>query len=261
MVGAPATISEAFDLGVNFFFVTADMHWPLYEGTRSGLADLLARGRHVRDEIVVAGVCYPTQPEFCSMPFQELLRAVPRLQRLDVMLAGGAYGDEVGSRLAVYRGHRERGFLGNRAIGVTFHDRVAAVSAVRSGGLDIAFIRYNADHAGANSDVFPRLPDRPRPLLYNFKSTSGYVPSGRMAELGLAAPDFWQPAITDHYRFAFTRPQLDGLLVALRTTGEVDDLAAALERGPLTEEDETYLIDVAAVARGEARVIPEGDTT
>ena len=66
-----------------------------------------------------------------------------------------------------------------------------------------------------------------------------------------------QPAITDHYRFAIARPELDGLLVAQRTPHEVEDLAAALERGPLTGEEEAYLIDVAAVARGDARVVPE----
>jgi hypothetical protein len=257
MVEDPSTIGAAFDAGVNFFFVSADMHWPLYDATRRGLADLLARGRGVRDEIVVAGVCYPTQPEFCSMPFQELLAAVPRLERLDVLLAGGAYGEEIGERLPVYQEHRRRRFLGSRAIGVTFHDRAAAAVAVRAGGLDIAFIRYNADHAGATKDFFPRVPARPRPLVFNFKSTSGYVPPARMTELGLAAPDYWQPAITDHYRFAFTRPQLDGLLIAQRTPREVEELAAALDRGPLTEEEESYLIDVASVARGDARVVRE----
>ena len=183
---------------MNFFFVSADMHWPLYEATRRGLSDLLARGRGVRAEIVVAGVCYPTQPEFCTFPFRELVDAVPGLGRLDVLLAGGAYGTEIGRRLPVYEEHRKEGYLGNRAIGVTFHDRAAAVTAVRGGDLDIAFLRYNADHVGAERDVFPGIPERPRPLLFNFKSTSGYVRPERMAELGLAAPDYWQPAITDH---------------------------------------------------------------
>jgi len=257
MVGEPATIGAAFDLGVNFFFVSADMHWSLYEATRRGLADLLARGRGVRDEIVVAGVCYPTQPEFCSLPFRELVDAVPRLERLDVLLAGGAYGAEIGRRLPVYAEHRRGGYLGNHAIGVTFHDCAAAVAAVRRADFDIAFIRYNADHAGAGQDLFPRIPRRPRPLLFNFKSTAGYVPPERMAGLGLVAPDYWQPAVTDHYRFAFTRPELDGLLVAQKTPDEVQELAAALEQGPLTDEEESYLMDVANVARGDARVISE----
>src|SRR5262245_12778537 len=70
-----ATVPAAFDAGVNFFFLTADMHWPLYEPTRRGLADLLARGGGIRDQVVVAAVSYPTQPEFASMPFHELVAA------------------------------------------------------------------------------------------------------------------------------------------------------------------------------------------
>src|SRR3954451_19121946 len=91
MVGSPETVCAAFDAGINFFFVTADMHWPLYDQARRGLTDLLARGHGIRDQVVVAGVCYPTQPDFCSMPFAELVAAVPGLQTLDVLLAGGAY--------------------------------------------------------------------------------------------------------------------------------------------------------------------------
>jgi hypothetical protein len=258
MVGDPAVVPAAFDAGVNFFFVSTDMHWPLYEGTRRGLADLLARGHGVRDRIVVAGVCYPTQPEFCTAPFEELVAAVPGLERVDVVLAGGAYGHDLGRRMPVYEEHRRHGFLGNRAKGVTFHDREAAVAAVRERQVDIAYIRYNPDHSGARDDVFPHMPDRPRPLLFNFKSTFGYVPPPRMAEIGLPGPEYWNPDVTDHYRFALMPPEMDGLLIGLRTPGEVAALAAAMERGPLTEEEEEYLMSVASVARGEARVAPGG---
>ncbi|MFI5403210.1 MAG: hypothetical protein ACHQ1G_09755, partial [Planctomycetota bacterium] len=169
MVGDPAVVSAAFDSGVNFFFLTTDMHWPLYEGTRRGLADLLARGPHVRDRVVVAGVCYPTQPEFCTAPFEELVEAVPGLGRLDLLLAGGAFGHELGRRMPIYAEHRRERFLGNRALGATFHDRDGAVAAVRERQVDIAYIRYNPDHSGARDDVFPKMPARPRPLLFNFK--------------------------------------------------------------------------------------------
>jgi eukaryotic-like serine/threonine-protein kinase len=245
------------DGGLNFFLVTADMHWPLYEHTRRGLADLLARGRGVRDQVVVAGVCYPTQPEFCTAPFRELAEAVPGLKTLDVLLAGGANGAEFARRLPVYRTHRLSGFLGSRAVGATFHDRGAALTAVLRRQVDLACIRYNPGHPGARRDLFPHLPDRPRPLLFGFKSTFGHVPPARMAELGLPGPEYWHPAVTDHYRFALTRPELDGLLIAPRTPGEIAALAAALEQGPLTEEEEAYLLDVAGVARGAARVVPE----
>jgi hypothetical protein len=257
IVGEPATVPSAFDAGVNFFFVTADMHWPLYEAARRGLADLLSRGRGVREQVVVAGVCYPTQPEFCSMPFQELIAAVPGLKTLDVLLAGGAHGPDFGARCPVYQEHRAGGFLGNRAVGATFHDRRAARAAVQADQVDVAFIRYNPGHPGACRDLFPHVPARPRPPVFGFKSTFGYVPPARMAELGLPGGEYWHPAITDHYRFALTPPEMDGLLVALKTPGEVAALAAALERGPLTEEEEAYLKDVAGVARGEAQVAPD----
>jgi hypothetical protein len=257
MVGDPATVTAAFDAGVNFFFVTTDMHWPLYERTRLGLADLLSRGGNVRDQVVVAGVCYPTQPEFSTMPFQELVAAVPALKRLDVLLAGGAYGREFALRWPVYEEHKRSGLVGNRAVGATFHDRPAARDAIRERQVDIAYIRYNPGHPGAREDVFPHLPEHPRPLLFNFKSTFGYVPPDGMTEMGLSGTDYWHPAITDHYRFALTPPAMDGLLIALQAPGEVAALAAALEQGPLTEEEESYLMDVAGVASGESRVVPE----
>src|SRR5262245_1480387 len=115
MVVERATVPAAFDAGVNFFFVTADMHWPLYENTRRGLVDLLARRSSIRDDMVVAGVCYPTQPEFCSAPFQELVESVPGLKGLDLLVAGGVYGGEFRARRAVFEEHRQSGFLGNRA--------------------------------------------------------------------------------------------------------------------------------------------------
>lgn len=64
----------------------------------------------------------------------------------------------------------------------------------------------------------------------------------------------WHPEVTDHYRFALSRPELDGLLVALMTPKEVADLAAALEKGPLDEEEERYLMHAALVAEGKAKV-------
>src|SRR5271157_1231475 len=77
---------------------------------------------------------------------------------------------------------------------------------------------------------------------------------------GAAAPPgnvFWHPEITDHYRFALSRPELDGLLIAPATPNEVAALAEALKKGPLDEEEETYLTHAALVAQGHAKVEPE----
>src|SRR5262249_9211911 len=116
---------------------------------------------------------------------------------------------------------------------------------------------YNPAHAGARQEVFPYLPRQRSTLLFNFKSTFRFVPAQYLEAMGLHAAEFWHPEITDYYRFALSRPEIDGVLIAPRTTAELDGLAAALARGPLTEEEESYLMDIALVAHGDAKVVPE----
>ena len=215
---------------------------------------MLARGRGIRDQIVVAAVCYATQPEFCSKPFEELLGEIPRLERLDVLIAGGANAGEFAARLRVYKEHRRSGSAGCRAIGATFHDRQAARRAVVENAVDIAFVRYNPGHAGARRDLFPHLGQPVSTLLFGFKSTFGYVRPEQMTALGLSGDVYWHPEVTDHYRFALSRPELDGLLIAPATPDEVAALAGALEKGPLDEEEEIHLMHTALAAQGRARI-------
>jgi hypothetical protein len=245
-------VLAAFDAGINFFFVTADMHWPLYAELRRGLAQLVTRRRGIRDEIVVAAVAYATQPEFCWFPFAEVVDAIPGVKRLDVTVAGGAYGYELPRRLPQYREHLTSKHVGARAIGVSFHDRIAARRAVKRSTVDIAFARYNASHPGARTDIYPHLTRQYKTLLYGFTNTNGFVP--KVGKLGLSR-DFWQPAITDHYRFALTPPQVNGLLCSPDTPREVDALCRALEQGPLDEEEEQYLIDLAKLHEGRAALV------
>jgi hypothetical protein len=243
-VRSPEAVAAAYDRGINFFFVSADMHWPLYAALRRGLSDLLARARRIREEIVVGVVCYVTQPEFCSMPFQEVLDEMPGLGTIDLLIAGGAYAGELKTRLPVYDEHRRRRYLGAGAIGVTFHARRAALELCNQNLLDIAYIRYNAHHPGAAADLFPKLQPQSQTLLFGFKSTQGFHPPSRRPSLGIRpGADGW-PTITDYYRFALSPPELDGLLVSPGTAEEVAALETALGRGPLAEEEERYILDL-----------------
>jgi len=239
MVDHPDTIGAAFDAGMNFFFISADLHWPRYEAARAGLARLLLRAP--RDQIVVAAACYVTQPEFCSEPFRELLAAVPGLRVVDLLVAGGAYATELADRLPVYVGHRQQRFVGARAIGVSFHDRRAAVAAINAGTIDVAFVRYNSAHPGAQGDVFPLLEPARRTRVLGFTSTGGHHPVPGLD------PDIWIPDITDHYRFALSRVGLDGLLCSPTEPRHVDELVAAMARGPLSLEEEQHMIELAAM--------------
>jgi hypothetical protein len=253
-VGRPGVISQAYDAGINFFFLTADMHWPLYEAARKGLRDLLRR-KGVRDRIVVGAVSYVGQPEFCHVPFREVLDAVPGLRTLDLTIVGGVYSADFLVRLAEYRKHRQpdggpHHLPGVRGTGATFHDRATALIALNHHLVDVAFARYNPDHPRAEEDLFPQLlPRRPRPLLYNFNSTRGHVSDARSKQLGLTAKH-WRPSVTDHYRFALRQPRIDGLLCGLDDRRELAALGAALSSGGLTDEEASYMRDLADLAAG-----------
>jgi aryl-alcohol dehydrogenase-like predicted oxidoreductase len=247
MVGAPEIVLAAFRAGINFFFVTADMHWPYYQPLRDGLRRLLATEPAVREKLVVAVVSYVTQPEFCHQPFEEVLEAIPELERIDLAVIGGSYPTDFFVRLHEY-GRWRPGRM--RALGATFHHRQSAVTAINRDLLDVAFIRYNPAHPGAELDVFPHLKADRTAKLFNFKSTSGYVGPRRLDELGVPA-DNWRPHPTDHYRFALRRPPMDGLLCGLDRIEHVSELERALGLAPLSEEEADYLKQVAGLGAGE----------
>lgn len=256
LAGDSNIVAAAYEAGINFFFVSADMHWPLYEETRRGIRDLLASKPAARDEIVVGVVAYVTQPEFCWYPYQEALDEVGNLGRIDLTIAGGSYGHEIDRRLEVYEKHRAVKHLGARAIGVSFHDRKSAADVIGRGTIDIGYVRYNPKHPGARTDVFPHLTTRDagrKTLLFNFKSTDGFLEEAEYAKHGIA-DDFWRPHQTDYYRFVLTTPVVDGILCALPHVAAVGELVDALAKGPLDEDDHQYLLDLGELARGEARV-------
>ncbi|WP_394825723.1 hypothetical protein [Pendulispora albinea] len=251
-VGAPDVVPAAFDAGINAFFVSADMHWPLYASLRRGLELLFERGPHVRDQVCVLAVSYVTQVEFTVLPFHEVLDSVHGLHHLDVTVIGGAYERDFLERLPAYRGHRDGDVPGVRATGATFHDRRVSMRALEESLVDVAFIRYNPSHRNAEKDVF-LSPRAPGSRLYNFSSTHAYVTKERFAELGLAG-DHWYPEVPDYYRFALTSAAFDGLLCSFRTARELRESLDGLARGPLSAEEVQYMADLADVNLGHAKL-------
>jgi len=257
MVSFEDAVCAAFDAGVNFFFLTADLHWPLYEASRRGLEKLLARGQTVRQQVVVGITSYMMHPGMSFAAMREALDAVPGLGTIDIAIIGATHKADFLRRLHDLEEVRMEGCFGIKAIGATFHDRQAALLATNHGMVDISFVRYNPSHPGAGRDLLPRLHAGRSTLLYNFTSAWNYVSPARCRELKLA-DDYWRPRFTDYHRFAMTRPEIDGLLCAPGTPEEVRELARALEEGALDQEEEQYLIDLAALHEGRARLVPDG---
>jgi hypothetical protein len=248
------TVVEAFDAGINFFFVTADMHWPFYEGLRKGLAALLARKGGVRDDVVVAVVTYLSRPEQMRKPFEEVIDAIPGLERIDVCVEGWAVVEDAPERRRTIVGHRDQARFGCRAMGASFHDRELVAPAVRRSEVDIAYLRYNAGHPGAREDVFPHVVAERTSLLYGFKTGMSWVTPSEVAQIPDLPEGMWCPEPADAYRFALTPPEMDGILCAPQRPKELRDLADAMERGPLEPDEEDHMIDLLALVTGDAHL-------
>ncbi|NOU28065.1 MAG: hypothetical protein HOO96_09190 [Polyangiaceae bacterium] len=128
-----------------------------------------------------------------------------------------------------------------------------ARTAMEGALVDLCFVRYNAEHDGAARDVFPFAAAGGRPLLYCFKSTGGYVPDAALDAARLPR-EKWRPAVADHYRFVLSRAAVDGVLCTLASNAEVDALCSALDEGPMTEEEEQYVVGLAHLGAGRARL-------
>jgi len=242
MTASPETVIAAYESGINFFFVTADLHWPLYEGLRRGLGKLLAGNRARRNELVVAVVSYLENPLFGALQFHEVIAEVPGLERVDVAIAG-AVPQEASfySRLDSMVAAKRTGHSGLRAIGASFHQRTLALLAHYYDLLDVSFVRYNAAHPGARRDLFPFIGAARSTPLFNFKSMMARISRETFDALGLPE-GYWLPEVCDYYRFVLSRDELDGVLCSPQSPKELSELLRALERGPVSAEEEEYMI-------------------
>lgn len=248
------TVRAAFAAGVNFFFISNDLHWRLYEPLMAGIADLLSSGVS-RDEIVVAGVSYLAEPLFGGLQFDELLDAIPGLGRIDVLLAGAAEAADFLPRYARLAEAQRRELWGCRAIGASLHDRATARMAICSDLLDVAYIRYNPGHPGAEKDIFPYLSSQRTCTVFNFKSTSGLLSLEQFRQLKLESR--YRPTkITDGYRFALSRSEIDGVLASPRSPDQVSQLERALASGPVSPSRAAYMKNLCLLATGRAEVEP-----
>ena len=242
MTASPETVTEAYDQGINFFFVTGDLHWPLYDGLRKGLAKLLQGNRTRRDEVVVAVVSYLDNPLFGALQFHEVIAEIPGLERVDVLVAGAVASEaSFYSRLDSMAAARRNRHNGARAIAASFHQRTLALASDYYDLLDVSFIRYNAAHPGARHDLFPFVrPARACPV-FNFKSVMARVTEEQFAALNLPA-GYWLPSAEDYYRFVLTRPEIDGILCSPQSAEEVKGMVRALDRGGISPAEEEYMV-------------------
>lgn len=231
-----AGVRAGMDRGVNLFLWTRRA-----KGLKNPLKDAL-KGR--RSEVAVVG--YATLGWFgwgVRSGAESLLKDLGT-DYLDVYLLGwlgiGAAWTDATEREMVHL--RESGKVG--AIGVSIHDRPRAGKLAQSSPLDLLMIRYNAAHPGAEREIFPRKRDRdPTILAYTATSWRKLLkrPSGWTGDVMSAG---------DCYRFQLSSPHVDLALTGPKSGEELRENLDALDRGPLTEDEQKWMRDFGRAVHG-----------
>jgi len=156
------------------------------------------------------------------------------------VMKGGQLSDRVRDELQTLK---DEGKV--RRIGMSCHDRKFAGELATEGIFDTFMVRYNAAHRGAETDIFPHL-NRHDPALISYTATRwgflirrprGYPKNGRV------------PTPDECYRFVLTHPDVDLVLTAPSNLKQLKQNLAALDQGPLSEQDLSFMRDFGDLVR------------
>ncbi len=85
-------------------------------------------------------------------------------------------------------------------------------------------------------------------ILGIFRDAQSPLDAEALARALKVDPQLWYPDAPDYYRYALSRPQMDGLLFTARSHRELVELDAALGRGGLTPDEEIHLEELAVIS-------------
>jgi aryl-alcohol dehydrogenase-like predicted oxidoreductase len=229
-------VEAAMDRGVNLF---------LWTMRAKGLEAPLRKALQVRRESV-AVVGYAKIGWFgwgVRRGAEELLKKLGTdyldVYQLGWVGVGAAYNSSTERELIHLR---ESGKV--RSISVSIHDRPRAGRLAQNSPLDMLMIRYNAEHPGAERDIFPhRKQDNPTILAYTATSWRRL----------LKPPKGWQGATMtagDCYRFQLSNPHVDLALMGPASRQQLDENLNALDKGPLSAEETAWMREYGRLHHG-----------
>ncbi len=94
-------------------------------------------------------------------------------------------------------------------------------------------LRYNAVHRGAEHDVFPHLPESPRPGIVAYTATRW----GHLLDPKKMPPGDTPPPARDCYRFALSHPAANLVLCGPANREQMQEALTALDAGPLDGDE------------------------
>ncbi len=222
--GAPARAFEAaYAAGCNYFYWGA-LRLP---GMAKAIRNIVARGE--RDKLIVVVQVFRRRPT----PMEKsLMRGLKRLglDYADVLLLGWYNKPPKPQILNHAQKLREQGAF--HYLGLSTHNRSLIPQLAKDERFDLFHIRYNAANRGAETDLFPHIPDdRPGIVAFNATKRRALMISGRIP------PHEKRPTAGDCYRFALTNPSVDVVITAPSNTRQLHENLVETARGPMSRKE------------------------
>jgi predicted aldo/keto reductase-like oxidoreductase len=239
-------LEGAFGRGVNY----------IYWGSRrlASFGAGLKRLAPQRDRFALVIQSYTRMGSLMAWSLERALREL-QFDHTDVLLLG-MWNKPVAPRiLDAARELKRRGLA--RFLAVSTHHRAMVSQFAAADDFDIVHFRYNAAHAGAEKDIFPRLPAVNRPGMVSFTATSWGQLGGqanvmaRIANPSHPIPKGERvPTATDCYRFVLSRPEVDVCMTGPSNAARMEEAFEALRLGPMTEEELAWMYRVGRAVAG-----------
>jgi aryl-alcohol dehydrogenase-like predicted oxidoreductase len=235
--GVPAAaVEEAFERGVNY----------LYFGSirRGKFAQALQNLSPRRERVVLVVQSYTRVAALMGWSLEQALRAA-KTSYADVLLLGLWSHLPSPKILDAALKLKERGLA--RHIAVSSHNRPFIPELALHPAVDVLHVRYNAVHPGAETEVFPQLPeDGQRPGVVTFTATSW----GQLLKSGKVPAGEKKPTGADCYRFAMSNPAVDVCISGPGNADQAKEALRALDLGPMSAEELAWMHRVGKAIHG-----------
>jgi aryl-alcohol dehydrogenase-like predicted oxidoreductase len=233
----PADVERAFERGINYLY-WGSIRKPAFG---QGIASLAAKHR---SEMVVVVQSY-TRVAWMMRPSLERALRKLRIEYTDLLLLGWWQEPPPARIIDAALALKEAGKT--RHILISCHNRPTFEALAKNPAFGAIMVRYNAAHPGAEREVFPVLFE-PRPGVVAYTATRW----GALIDPRHTPPGEKTPRASDCYRFALTHPSVDLCLAGASNGSQLDEALAALDRGPMSEDELAWMKRVGAAVRAAA---------